>query len=49
VALDSGGLTNVNVTLTVTDTKTATTRTYVNPANKAFQSIQDTSAFATCP
>jgi hypothetical protein len=45
----AGGLTNVNVTLTVTDTKTATTRTYVNPASTAFQAIQDTSAFATCP
>jgi hypothetical protein len=45
----AGGLTNVKVTLTVLDTKTSTTRTYVNPANTAFQPIQDTSAFATCP
>jgi hypothetical protein len=45
----AGGLTDVNVTLTVTDTKTSTTRTYMNPAHTAFQPIQDTGAFATCP
>jgi hypothetical protein len=45
----AGGLTDVKVTLTVVDTKTATTRTYVNPQSTAFQPIQDTSAFATCP
>ena len=45
----SGGLTNVQVTITVRDTKTGTVRTYANPANTAFQPIQDTGAFATCP
>lgn len=45
----AGGLTNSKVVLTVTDTKTNTTRRYTNPENAAFQPIQDTSAFATCP
>ncbi len=45
----ASGLTNVEVTLTVTDTQSGLTRTYVNPLNTAFQPIQDTSAFATCP
>jgi lysyl endopeptidase len=45
----AGGLTNVRVTLTVTDTKTGAVKTYVNPSDTAFQPIQDTSAFATCP
>ncbi|HKA36725.1 MAG TPA: hypothetical protein VKH43_07880 [Thermoanaerobaculia bacterium] len=45
----SGGLTNVEVTLTVTDTATGAVKVYVNPLNTAFQPIQDTSAFATCP
>lgn len=45
----AGGLTNVQVTLTVTDTQTGATRTYTNPQNKAFQPVQDTSAFTTCP
>jgi lysyl endopeptidase len=45
----AGGLTNVNVVLTVIDTKTGTTKTYTNPIDTAFQPIQDTSAFATCP
>lgn len=44
-----GGLTNVNVVLTVRDTKTGVVKTYVNPLNTAFQPIQDTNAFATCP
>jgi hypothetical protein len=44
-----GGLTNVYVTTTVTDTLTGTTRIYTNPINTAFQPIQDTAAFATCP
>ena len=44
----AGGLTNVNVVLTVRDTATGTIKTYTNPANTAFQPIQDTSAFATC-
>jgi hypothetical protein len=47
--LFAGGLTNVSVILTVTDTATSTVRTYFNPQNTAFQPIQDTAAFATCP
>lgn len=45
----AGGLTNTAVVLTVTDTQTGTSRSYLNPANIAFQPIQDTSAFSTCP
>jgi hypothetical protein len=45
----AGGLTNVAVTMTVTDTSNGTQRTYSNPQGVAFQPIQDTSAFATCP
>lgn len=45
----AGGLTNVQVTITVTDTQTQTVRTYTNPQGAAFQPIQDTNAFATCP
>jgi len=45
----ASGLTNVGVDLTVTDTKTGQTKTYHNPMNQAFVSIQDTGAFATCP
>ena len=43
------GLTNVEVTLRVTDTNNGVTKTYVNPFNTAFQPVQDTDAFATCP
>jgi len=45
----AGGLTNVHAALTVTDTATGVVRTYSNPQGTAFQPIQDTSAFATCP
>jgi hypothetical protein len=45
----AGGLTNVDVVWTVTDTGTDTSVVFENPANTAFQPIQDTSAFATCP
>ena len=45
----AGGLTDVNVVMTVTDTQTGTVKTYTNPQGTAFQPIQDTSAFATCP
>lgn len=45
----AGGLTNVQVTMTVTDTSRGVVKTYVNPLNVAFQPIQDTNAFATCP
>ena len=45
----AGGLTNVQVALTVLDTQSGTSRTYTNPQGTAFQPIQDTAAFATCP
>ncbi len=45
----AGGLTNTAVVLTVTDMQTGASKTYLNPANTAFQPIQDTSAFSTCP
>ncbi len=44
----AGGLTNVLTTLRVTDTITGQVKEYVNPADTAFQPIQDTGAFATC-
>jgi len=45
----AGGLTNVRVAITVTDTTTGTHVTYQNPQGTAFQPLQDTGAFATCP
>jgi hypothetical protein len=45
----AGGLTNVRTVITVTDTQTGATKTYINPQGTAFQPIQDTNAFATCP
>jgi hypothetical protein len=45
----AGGLTNVQVTITVTDTKTGAVKTYSNPQGKAFQPVQDVTAFNTCP
>jgi hypothetical protein len=45
----AGGLTNVQTTLTVTDTTTGKSKTYLNPQNRAFQPVQDTSAFPACP
>jgi len=45
----AAGLTNVEVILTVTDTATGVPQTYVNPLNRPFPPLQDTSAFATCP
>jgi hypothetical protein len=45
----AGGLTDVNVIMTVTDTQTGAVKTYTNPQGTAFQPIQDTSAFFTCP
>ena len=45
----AGGLTDVNVVMTVIDTQTGTIRTYTNPQSAAFQPIQDTSAFPSCP
>ena len=43
------GLTNVGVQVTVTDTETGAIKTYNNPLSKAFATVLDTSAFATCP
>lgn len=43
------GLTDVEVTLRVTDLESGEVREYVNPLGQAFQPIQDTAAFATCP
>ena len=45
----AGGLTNVQVRTRVTDTRTGAFKEYVNPQGRAFQPIQDTGAFATCP
>lgn len=45
----AGGLTNVRTLLTVTDTQQSAVKIYINPLNRPFQPIQDTSAFATCP
>jgi hypothetical protein len=45
----AAGLTNVEVILTVTDLQTGASRSYTNPQGLAFQPIQDTSAFETCP
>jgi hypothetical protein len=45
----AGGLTNVRAEITVADTKTGASKTYTNPQSTAFQPIQDTGAFATCP
>ena len=45
----AAGLTNVEVTLAVTDTETGARKSYLNQLGTAFQPIQDTSAFSTCP
>jgi Concanavalin A-like lectin/glucanases superfamily len=45
----AGGLTNVDVNITVTDLQTGAVRNYNNAQGTAFQPIQDTSAFSTCP
>ncbi|MGE5412993.1 MAG: PKD domain-containing protein [Syntrophomonadaceae bacterium] len=45
----AAGLTNVEVTLDVLDTATGVSEEYVNPLGTAFQPIQDTGAFGTCP
>jgi hypothetical protein len=45
----AGGLTDVRVRITVTDTLRGVTKQYTNPQGTAFQPIQDTGAFATCP
>jgi len=45
----AAGLTNVEVTLTVTDVRTGQTKQYVNPIGVAFQPVQDTTDFRSCP
>jgi hypothetical protein len=45
----AGGLTNVRTLFTVTDNQHDTVKIYINPQNRPFQPLQDTSAFATCP
>jgi photosystem II stability/assembly factor-like uncharacterized protein len=45
----AAGLTDVQMIVTVTDTRTGVVRTYTNPQGTAFEPIQDTNAFATCP
>lgn len=47
--LFAGGLTNVEVELVVRDTETGLAQICVNPPLTAFQPIQNTNAFATCP
>jgi streptogramin lyase len=44
----AGGLTDVQLTMTVTDSVTGQVKDYTNAAGTAFESILDTSAFATC-
>jgi hypothetical protein len=44
----ASGLTNVEYGVSVTDTQAGRRRIYYNPQG-AFQAVQDTSAFATCP
>lgn len=41
--------TNVEVNITVEDTANNVTKQYRNPLGTAFQPLQDTNAFATCP
>jgi len=45
----AGGLTNVAATMRVTDTRSGIVRTYLSRQGTAFQPVQDTGAFATCP
>jgi hypothetical protein len=45
----AGGLTNTQVQITVTDTLRGIAKQYTNPQGRAFQPVQDTGAFATCP
>lgn len=45
----AAGLTNVHVVLRVRDTWTDEENLYQNPPGTAFQPLQDTTAFATCP
>jgi hypothetical protein len=44
----ASGMTNVEIDLTVRDTRNGQVRTYHNPQNKPFTTIQDTQAFNSC-
>jgi hypothetical protein len=44
-----GGLTDVEVRVTVTDTQAGRARQYFNSLGQLFETVQDLSAFATCP
>ena len=41
----ASGMTNLHTAMTVTDLVTRAVKTYVKPANMAFQPVQDTTAF----
>ncbi len=45
----AAGLTDVEVVLRVTDTVSGEVEEYVNPQGAAFQPVQDTGSFFTCP
>lgn len=45
----AAGLTNVGVELRVDDTQTGAFQVYTNPVDTAYEPLQDTRAFATCP
>ena len=45
----AGGLTNVATTVKVIDAVTGNVKIYRNPLDQAFQPLQDTAAFPTCP
>jgi glucose/arabinose dehydrogenase len=45
----AAGLTNVETSLEVIDVKSGQRLPYYNPLGRAFQPVQDTNAFATCP
>ena len=44
-----GGLTDLNVDIVIEDVETGTIREYENPLGAAYQTVNDTDAFATCP
>jgi hypothetical protein len=45
----AGGLTDVEIDVLVRDSETGAEKRYSNPPGTAFEPIQDTGAFATCP
>ena len=45
----AAGLTNVATEITVTDTENGISKVYTTELGPAFEPIQDTNAFATCP